>query len=684
MKNLKVKIFVVFIVFLAGFLFCPQQVKAQNPPANHILISEIFYDTPGSDAVEEWIEMYNPTDSVWDLSGWTLTDLSRDFIFPTPTKIKPGSFLTIAKDTAGFQNLYGFESDLDGLSLSLNNSGDQILLKNSFDEVVDVVIYESGEFCPDVDFCLEPHPGVPTGHSIERLPANEDSDDCAMDFIDQKYPSPGTTPVILEEPIEVGADFAELAWSESLDVNFGQYQVFISQDQDDLGDLVEAISEIDQTSFLIEDLQPGQTYYFVIKTVSTDELKTAVSNQIEAVTIFEEIYSVIISEILPAPFTGSENEWIELYNTGSQAVNLSGWYLDDNPGGSSPYEIPNGTQILPGQYLVFYKTETKIALNDTGDQARLLWPNLEQASNCPAYSSAARGQSWARNSSGGWEWTTTPTPRAKNIITQPETASTDPISTNIAEVKNLKKGTLVSVEGVVTSLPGLFSKYYFYIQDDTSGIQIYFYKAIFPALKMGDRVRVVGKISEYNSEKRIKIGDPAGIIIIGTADPPAAKKIKTGEVKNYEGQLVSVSGRIVETSGSTFYIDDGSGKIRIYISSKTGIKKPKMKKGDWVTIVGIVSRTKSGLRIMPRFQSDIVHRGGTTSKKSTASSILEDVFGVQKALAAAVPDLVLGQDFRTDQNKGIQALGWGLILGGLVLLATLFGFSFWRKKLKKI
>ncbi len=682
MRNiLRSKVLFCFIILL--LFLCPQRVEAQEPPADGPLISEVFYDTPGADATEEWVEIYNPTDTTQDLSGWILTDLSQDFIFPTPTQIEPGSFLTIAKNTTGFQNLYGFGPDLDSLNFSLNNSGDQVILKNSFNEVVDAVVYETGVWCPEPDFCVEPHPGVPTGYSIERVPANEDSDDCAMDFIDQKYPSPGTTPVILEEPIEVGADFVELAWSESLDANFNQYQVFISQDQDDLGDLVETVIVIDQTSFLIEDLQPGQTYYFVIKTITADELKTAISNQIEAVTIFEPIYSVIISELLPAPTTGSENEWIELYNTGSQVVNLSGWYLDDNPGGSSPYQIPAGSQILPGQYLVFYKTETKIALNDTGDQARLLWPNLEQAVACPTYSSAAKGQSWARNFAGSWEWTTSPTAGAKNIITQPETVSTDPISTNIAEARNLAKGSLVSVEGTVTAPPGLFSKYYFYIQDDTGGIQIYFSKAIFPALKVGDRVRVVGETSEYSGEKRIKVKDPAGIIIIGTADPPAPKKIKTGETKNYEGQLVQVSGRIVETSGSTFYIDDGSGKIRIYVSSKTGIKKPKMKKGDWVQIVGIVSRTKLGLRIMPRFQSDIVHRGGATSRKSTASSILGDVFGVQKALAAG-PDLVLGQDFRAGQNKGAQALGWGLILGGLVLLATLFGFSFWRKRLKKI
>jgi len=62
---------------------------------------------------------------------------------------------------------------------------------------------------------------------------------------------------------------------------------------------------------------------------------------------------------------------------------------------------------------------------------------------------------------------------------------------------------------------------------------------------------------------------------------------------------------VTQTSGTTFYVDDGSGEAKVYIKESTHITKPKMKKDTVVTITGIVSRTNSGYRILPRFQEDV-------------------------------------------------------------------------------
>ncbi|MCH8022808.1 MAG: zinc dependent phospholipase C family protein, partial [Thaumarchaeota archaeon] len=39
---------------------------------DHILISEVYYDTSGTDSVEEYVELYNPLASSLDISGWKL------------------------------------------------------------------------------------------------------------------------------------------------------------------------------------------------------------------------------------------------------------------------------------------------------------------------------------------------------------------------------------------------------------------------------------------------------------------------------------------------------------------------------------------------------------------------------------------------------------------------------------
>ena len=92
---------------------------------------------------------------------------------------------------------------------------------------------------------------------------------------------------------------------------------------------------------------------------------------------------VVINELLIRPRYDWEgaggvttaDEFIELYNRGPGAVNLRGWTLDDVAvGGSAPYELPSMT-LEPGAFAVFFRSRTRIALNDSGDSVRLDAPD---------------------------------------------------------------------------------------------------------------------------------------------------------------------------------------------------------------------------------------------------------------------------------------------------------------------
>ena len=92
---------------------------------------------------------------------------------------------------------------------------------------------------------------------------------------------------------------------------------------------------------------------------------------------------IVINEVLIRPhydWEGTGNidvydEFIELHNLGPSSVYLRGWQLDDiRGGGSAPYTI-SGVTISPGSYAVFFRTYTRIALNDSGDQVFLLSPD---------------------------------------------------------------------------------------------------------------------------------------------------------------------------------------------------------------------------------------------------------------------------------------------------------------------
>lgn len=89
-----------------------------------------------------------------------------------------------------------------------------------------------------------------------------------------------------------------------------------------------------------------------------------------------------ITEILPNP-EGKDGtaEFIELTNFSGTTIDLTNYALDDSENGSKPYKISQTkstqTTISPGQSIALYKSETKISLNNTNDEARLFSPNGE-------------------------------------------------------------------------------------------------------------------------------------------------------------------------------------------------------------------------------------------------------------------------------------------------------------------
>lgn len=182
--------------------------------------------------------------------------------------------------------------------------------------------------------------------------------------------------------------------------------------------------------------------------------------------------------------------------------------------------------------------------------------------------------------------------------------------TSITFIRNQPDETVVSVEGIVTAPPNLLGKGVFYIQDETSGIMVKLPSPKSINLNLGDRVRVGCSVKTTRGERYIDVDKNSEVFVLVRAVPPQPKEIKTRQIQeNYEGQLVKIKGKVVETKGDIFYLDDGSGEAKVYIKDSTGIDKPKMKKGEIIEVTGLVSQyeTKNdpGYRLLPRYQSDI-------------------------------------------------------------------------------
>ena len=56
---------------------------------------------------------------------------------------------------------------------------------------------------------------------------------------------------------------------------------------------------------------------------------------------------------------GDFPDWIELFNSGTNTVNLNGWYLTDNPGNPTKWRFPGAT-MAPNSYLIVYASSKEI------------------------------------------------------------------------------------------------------------------------------------------------------------------------------------------------------------------------------------------------------------------------------------------------------------------------------------
>lgn len=161
-----------------------QDEDCPEPELDHIIFTQILYDPPGKEDKEEWLEIYNPTDSSLELSGWSITDNSGTWEFPDQTATGPRSYLIIARDSEGFSNLTGCSADIGTFTRGLNNPGDQLSLKNPDLRIIDFVAWERGynDAYPEWDI------SAGDGKSIKRKPLTDT--DSPGDWLSEQEPEP--------------------------------------------------------------------------------------------------------------------------------------------------------------------------------------------------------------------------------------------------------------------------------------------------------------------------------------------------------------------------------------------------------------------------------------------------------------------------------------------------------------
>lgn len=104
-----------------------------------VVINEIMWAGSSSSSADEWVELKNTTTHGIELSGWTVENLGNstilDAILPESTISAQGYFLIShwRKDNS----VLNIDPDFTFPSMNLSNGGEQLVLKDTKDTVID-------------------------------------------------------------------------------------------------------------------------------------------------------------------------------------------------------------------------------------------------------------------------------------------------------------------------------------------------------------------------------------------------------------------------------------------------------------------------------------------------------------------------------------------------------------------
>lgn len=126
----------------------------------------------------------------------------------------------------------------------------------------------------------------------------------------------------------------------------------------------------------------------------------------------------------------ADTQWVELYNKGAAAVDVSGWILDDAGSPSQKFVIPNSTILTPTEFKVFESSLFNFN-SASADEVRLF--NGVMLEDSYAYeNSTAIQYSFGRQTDGGGIWVVFQTPTkggTNNAASVIPTPSNTPIPT---------------------------------------------------------------------------------------------------------------------------------------------------------------------------------------------------------------------------------------------------------------
>lgn len=413
-RNMRTVWFAATALLLAGILLVILLTTGEGGRVYPVYISEILASNTaypnGDGRCADYIELYNSADYPLDLSNFQLGDIagSRRYVFPKGSSIGAHSYLVIYCDSSVDEAGYA--------PFNISRSGDENLyLVATNGAIVDQVTTVATDMNQAMTFTADGQ------LQLTDAPTPGKANDSVMPG--QDIYNSGISPVRITEfssadngyaaRYDLLCDWVELHNTDTSDVDIsgyivtdnvgndkfripqgtvipaGGYHVIYCSTQveaDDIapfglsrqggdslvlknerGMIVELVYSPKAEKFGSMALRDGSWDFTAEPTPGFDNTPDGYRQFLN--TINAQPGSVYISElmageqyVLPNSF-GEFSDWCELYNPGSVPVNLTGWYLSDNPDQPTKWQIPALT-IQPGQYRIIFLSGRDTVIGD--------------------------------------------------------------------------------------------------------------------------------------------------------------------------------------------------------------------------------------------------------------------------------------------------------------------------------
>lgn len=391
-----------FCLILLSFITVTTGAYGKTIVINEIAPSNSIITDPAGET-NDWIELYNTTSSAVDISGYYLSDSPshlKKFKFPAGTSIPGSGYLIVwaDADTIGQAGLHA--------PFKLSSSGESLYLSNPSAQIIDNVTFGLGTgdmsysrvtdgsetfIWQSFTYNKTNSGGVADIYTYdlntdgivinEYSPLNTSIADQNGEFDDwiELYNNSSSAISLVGYFLSDNPANPKLWAFPDTSIAAGGYLIVWADNDDDIGQaglhahfqlsgLGESLLLTNQTTVIGRtsyDIAFSNKSYARLPNGKGEYALQAPSYNVSNGGFTENLTTagVVINEIVPVNLTvkadqeGGYDDFIELFNNSSSAVNLSNYYLSDDAANPSKWPFPSGTTISAGGYLIVWADE---------------------------------------------------------------------------------------------------------------------------------------------------------------------------------------------------------------------------------------------------------------------------------------------------------------------------------------